>query len=124
MPGGSFADRIRRRFARGASARDPKWQADPARPCGPLVAITLDGERLEAPAGQVLGVALALGGRLELRKSPTAGTPRGLFCLMGSCQECLVHVDGEPVLACLEPVRAGMRVELDLLRRLRADAEA
>jgi D-hydroxyproline dehydrogenase subunit gamma len=124
MPGGSFANRIRRRFTRGESARDPKWRADRAKPSGPLVTITVDGERFEAPAGQALGVALALAGRLELRTSPTAGTPRGLFCLMGSCQECLVHVDGEPVLACLEPVRAAMNVELDLLRRLRAETRA
>jgi predicted molibdopterin-dependent oxidoreductase YjgC len=124
MPGGSFADRIRRRFARGTTARDPKWRADPTRPASPLVTITVDGERFEAPLGQMLGVALALAGRLELRTSPTAGTPRGLFCLMGSCQECLVHVDGEPALACLEPVRAGMKVELDLLRRMCAEAQA
>jgi aerobic-type carbon monoxide dehydrogenase small subunit (CoxS/CutS family) len=72
----------------------------------------------------MLGVALALAGRLELRKSPKAGRPRGLFCLMGSCQECLVRVDGEPVLACLEPVRAGMKVELDLLPSLRGQEQA
>lgn len=82
-----------------------------------MVGISVDGVAVEAPAGQSLGVALALAGQLELRRSPNAGTPRGLFCLMGSCQECLVHVDGRPVPACLEPVRAGMLVELDRLRR-------
>ncbi|MBV9786358.1 MAG: (2Fe-2S)-binding protein [Acidisphaera sp.] len=75
----------------------------------------MDGAEFEAPEGQSLGVALALAGRLGLRRSPTAQTPRGLFCLMGSCQECLVHVDGRPVPACLEPVRAGMQVALDRL---------
>jgi len=75
----------------------------------------VDGAEFEAPEGQSLGVALALAGRLGLRRSPMAQTPRGLFCLMGSCQECLVHVDGRPVPACLEPVRAGMQVALDRL---------
>ncbi len=78
---------------------------------------SVDGVEIEAPEGQCLAVALAISGRLTLRHSPNAGTPRGMFCLMGSCQECLVHVDGEARLACLEPVRAGLRVELSRLNR-------
>ncbi len=100
------------------------WRADPAHPAVPCVAVTLDGQTLHLPEGQSLAVALAMAGQLELRRSPTAGTPRGMFCLMGSCQECLVHVDGNAVLSCLEPVRAGMSVERDLLHRARDGASA
>lgn len=96
------------------------WRADPVRPTHPTVRLSVDGAVLDAPEGQSLGVALALAGTLALRHSPTGGTPRGMFCLMGSCQECLIYVDGRPVLACLEPVRAGMRVELDRLARGRS----
>jgi aerobic-type carbon monoxide dehydrogenase small subunit (CoxS/CutS family) len=87
------------------------------------VPLTLDGVAMEAAEGQSLAVALALAGHLQLRRSPTARTPRGMFCLMGSCQECVVHVDGAAVLACLEPVRADMQVELDLLDRLTEHSE-
>ncbi len=119
MPTDKLSNRIRRRMAGAAHARDHRWRPDPSRPVGTGVAVTVDGETVVAPEGQALAVALALAGRLELRRSPAAGTPRGMFCLMGSCQECLVHVDGEPRLACLEPVRAGMQVQLDRLRQAR-----
>jgi hypothetical protein len=33
-----------------------------------------------------------------------------MFCLMGSCQECVVWADARRVLACQEPVRAGLDV--------------
>ncbi len=38
------------------------------------------------------------------------GTPRGLFCGIGVCQECRVVVDGVVARACVTPVAAGMRV--------------
>ena len=72
--------------------------------------------------GECLVVALGAAGVLALRRSPAAGTPRGAFCLMGVCQECVVGVDGELVPACTEPVRAGMDVVTDGLRRRVAGA--
>jgi sarcosine oxidase subunit alpha len=32
--------------------------------------------------------------------------------LMGVCQECAIHVDGQIAQACMTPVRAGMHVQL------------
>lgn len=78
----------------------------------PIVSIVVDGESLSARAGEPLATALALAGRLRLRASPRAGAPRGAFCHMGVCQECVLHVDGIPRQACLTPVRDGMSVEL------------
>ena len=77
----------------------------------------VDGKPVEACEGECLAVALAIAGYAVLRHSPVGGGARGMFCLMGSCQECLLHVDGRPVLACMEPVRPAMRVELDCLAR-------
>lgn len=74
------------------------------------VSFTFDGAPQRAPAGEPLATALACAGVLGLRRSPAAGTPRGAFCFMGSCQECLVLVDGVPRQACLVPVRAGLDV--------------
>ena len=100
------------------------WRLDPGHRRGPKVAVLVDGVRVDAYAGECLAVALAVSGRPTLRHSPEAGTPRGLFCLMGSCQEYLVHVDGTPVVACMEPVRPGMRVTLDRLAHERSAASA
>ncbi len=84
---------------------------------GAPVRFEVDGRDVAGHAGEALAGALAAVGITVLRRSPVAGSPRGMFCLMGSCQECLVRVDDAPVLACMEPVRAGMRVSLDGLVR-------
>lgn len=76
------------------------------------VRFAADGRVLEAPEGAMLAAVLAAEGVAHLRESPRAGTPRGAFCYMGVCQECLVRVDGVLAQACLTPVREGMRVEL------------
>jgi len=74
------------------------------------VKLTIDQQVVESEPGVSLLAALE---KLELAVglSPS-GTPRGAFCAMGTCQECRVHVDGQPgVLACMTLVRDGMRVE-------------
>lgn len=50
--------------------------------------------------GQSIAAALFSDGVKTLRYSPHQHQPRGMFCLMGSCQECLVMVAGKRVLAC------------------------
>lgn len=76
------------------------------------VGITVDGRPVSAYPGENLAAALAAAGVLRLRSSPRAKAPRGMFCLMGVCQECVVEVDGRLVTSCTEPVRAGMAVRL------------
>jgi predicted molibdopterin-dependent oxidoreductase YjgC len=79
---------------------------------GSAVEIMVDGRAVEAFLGESVAAALYAAGVRELRKSPTAGAPRGMFCLMGVCQECVVRIDGRLVPACQESVRAGMTIEL------------
>jgi NADPH-dependent 2,4-dienoyl-CoA reductase/sulfur reductase-like enzyme len=75
------------------------------------VAITFDGETIEAYPGEVVGAALTAAGHLSLRRTHR-GNARGLFCGMGVCSDCLVRIDGEPnQRACMTPVRAGMAIE-------------
>lgn len=59
----------------------------------------------------MLAAALIAAGIRQLRASPRAETPRGAFCLMGSCQECRVLIDGVLALACRVRVAPGMKVE-------------
>ena len=75
-----------------------------------VVVFTVDGERLVAPARQSIAAALLGVGRAILRHGP-AGEPRGLYCGIGACFECRVHVEGRGVvLSCVTPVEAGMRI--------------
>lgn len=80
---------------------------------GPWVSIRVDGRVLRVPEGRTLGAALLDQGIRVLRRSPSGAEPRGLFCAMGVCFECLVTVDGSPARrACQVRVRDGMVVEL------------
>jgi len=67
------------------------------------------GQALRAPVGESLAAALMAAGVRHLGEGP--GAPRAAFCMMGTCQQCLVRVDGKLAQACLVPVRAGMVVE-------------
>jgi len=72
------------------------------------VQVRWDGEEVEAEAGQtVAGVLLAKGVR-SWRTTRGAGRPRGLFCGIGVCFDCLVRVNGVPdVRACQRLVADG-----------------
>jgi len=82
-------------------------------PCGRgrSVSILWNGARIEAHEGEMLAAALMAAGIVTLRSSPRASAPRGAFCLMGVCQECLVRIDGQVRQSCLVAVRDGLAVE-------------
>jgi len=75
------------------------------------VRLTFDGDEIFGFEGQTLAAALLAAGRRAWRFTSRRGEPRGIFCGMGICLDCLVEVDGRPnVRACLTPVAEGMRV--------------
>jgi hypothetical protein len=79
---------------------------------GRLLHFTFDGQELPACEGETVAAALLAAGRRAFRLTGRRGEPRGLFCGMGVCFDCLVCIDGRPNLrACQVPVAAGMRVE-------------
>nr|WP_207191883.1 2Fe-2S iron-sulfur cluster-binding protein [Paracraurococcus ruber] len=73
------------------------------RPAG--IGFTFRGQPLRAPAGEALAAALLAAGIRDL------GGGHAAVCLIGTCQQCLVRVDGRLAQACLVPVRDGMVVE-------------
>ncbi len=78
---------------------------------GSLLKFTCDGREMSAHAGQTIAAALLAAGTRSLRVTSRREEPRGLFCGMGVCFDCLVQVDGRPnVRACRTPVVDGMRV--------------
>jgi len=70
-----------------------------------------DGVAMQGFAGESVASALAAAGHARLRHAPRSGAPRGAFCLMGVCQECLCRIDGVRREACRTPLAEGMRVE-------------
>jgi aerobic-type carbon monoxide dehydrogenase small subunit (CoxS/CutS family) len=66
---------------------------------------------LEGFLGEPIIAALHAAGVRVLRHSLRHKRPRGLFCAIGNCSQCLMTVDGVPnVRVCTEPLRAGMIV--------------
>lgn len=77
--------------------------ADPGR-----IALTFDGRPLEAVAGQTVGAALTAAGIRSWRSTRLAGRPRGLYCGIGICFDCLVVVNARPAQrACLVEAHDG-----------------
>jgi D-hydroxyproline dehydrogenase subunit gamma len=70
------------------------------------VSFRYDGRVLTAPAGSTIAAALLGNGILAWRTSRRRGEPRGLFCGIGYCHDCLVDVNGAAaVRACQVVVR-------------------
>lgn len=78
---------------------------------GPTVSVTLDGEAVAMPDGVLLAAALVARGVATFGMSVTAGEPRGPLCLMGTCLQCVMLVDGAPTRACRVAVREGLAIE-------------
>jgi sarcosine oxidase subunit alpha len=78
---------------------------------GRAITVFVDDEPVEAYEGETIGAALLASRRRVLRRTPYAAAPRGLFCGIGVCFECVVDVDGRHRMrACMTEVRDGMRI--------------
>ena len=77
---------------------------------GARLSLTLDGRSVNAYEGETVAAVLLAEGHVATRKT-RRGSPRGVYCGMGVCFECLVVVDGVPnTRACVTWVREGMDV--------------
>lgn len=87
-----------------------------ARPALNVLTVHLDGEARRVDAGTSVAAALAASGRASFSRD-AAGRPRGLFCGMGVCHDCLVTINGRTSQrACMTKVQDGMRVERQAAR--------
>ncbi|MFE0251051.1 (2Fe-2S)-binding protein [Streptomyces sp. NPDC059010] len=78
-----------------------------ARP-GPAFTVTLDDREIEARPGQTVAAALWAAGVTSWRSTRSEGRPRGVFCGIGVCFDCLVTVNDRPnQRACLVPLHPG-----------------
>jgi predicted molibdopterin-dependent oxidoreductase YjgC len=87
----------------------------PGTPSDPTFAIYVDGQAIPARPGQTLAAVLLAAGCQTFRYT-RSGKPRGIFCGMGACFDCLVTVDGlADQRACMTPAQPGMQVQTGTL---------
>ncbi len=77
------------------------------------VTIYFEGRPIQAKEGEPIAAALMNAGVRAFRTTQLRHEPRGLFCAMGRCSDCMMIVDGQPnTRTCVTPVREGMTVEV------------
>ncbi len=76
------------------------------------VEIFVEGQTVLAGRGDTVAAALLACGQLACRTTAVSGAPRGPYCMMGLCFDCLVTIDGHAnQQGCMVRVRDGMRIE-------------
>ncbi len=79
---------------------------------GKLVSFTLDGKEMQGYEGEPIAAALRAAGVMVHRHTLKHDEPRGVFCAIGRCTDCVMIVDGEAnVRTCVTPLKAGMKVQ-------------
>ena len=90
---------------------DLRIQAGVAR--GQPFSISVDGQAASAYPGETLATVLIAAGYRRFRRTLLSSAPRGPYCGMGVCFDCLLTVNGRPnVRACLTLAQPG-----DVIRR-------
>ena len=82
---------------------------------GRKVRFTFDGRTMEGFEGEPVSVALRSNGVMVHRYTTKRNEPRGVFCAIGRCTDCIMVVDGVPnVRTCVEPLKEGMVIQTQL----------
>ncbi|MGE3923673.1 MAG: (2Fe-2S)-binding protein [Lautropia sp.] len=76
------------------------------------VSLRVDGHAVTVPASLSVAAAMLVTGAQACRTTPVRGMPRGPYCHMGVCFDCLVTIDGVPNRqGCMVSVADGMQIE-------------
>lgn len=84
-----------------------------ATPRGEAFVFRFEGAEITAYPGETVAGALLASGVTIFRETFETGTPRGVFCGMGVCFDCLVAVEGEgggTLRACMTPASPNLVV--------------
>lgn len=74
--------------------------------------LIVDGQPVRAIEGESVASALLAAGLQVTRHTAVSGAPRGPWCMMGACFDCVAIVDGRRgVRTCMTSVREGLRVD-------------
>ena len=81
-------------------------------PEGKKVTFYYDDKPLEGYEGEPIATALKENGVSVHRYTKKNHEPRGIFCAIGRCTDCVMIVDGVPnIRTCITPLKEGMRVQ-------------
>ena len=73
---------------------------------------TFDGKELQGFEGEPIAVALKAAGAMVHRYTKKEHKPRGIFCAIGRCTDCVMIVNGKPnIRTCVTPLEEGMEVK-------------
>lgn len=79
---------------------------------GKIVKFTFDGNEIDGYEGEPIAAALKAAGVMVHRYTQKEHKPRGIFCAIGRCTDCVMVVDGKPnVRTCITPLVEGMKVQ-------------
>jgi predicted molibdopterin-dependent oxidoreductase YjgC len=76
------------------------------------ITIVVDGKKLKAYEGEMISAALIASGMYTFRYTSKKNEPRGVFCAIGRCTDCVMEVNGRPnVRTCVTPVEKNMVIK-------------
>lgn len=79
---------------------------------GRLVTFHYNGRLMEGYEGEPIAVALKAADVMVHRYTKKLHKPRGIFCAIGRCTDCVMIVDGIPnVRTCVTPLDEGMVIQ-------------
>jgi predicted molibdopterin-dependent oxidoreductase YjgC len=81
----------------------------PFSPSGKPVTVIYNGKKIAAYEGEMIATALVAADVKTFRHTVKKGEPRGIFCAIGRCTDCVMEVNGRPnVRTCVTPVEDEM----------------
>lgn len=79
---------------------------------GKQVTFSFDGKEMKGCEGESIAAALHAAGVMTHRYTAKQHKPRGVFCCIGRCTDCVMIVNGQPnVRTCITPLEEGISVE-------------
>ncbi|MCI6927465.1 (2Fe-2S)-binding protein [Butyricicoccus porcorum] len=79
---------------------------------GRIVTFTYNGKPMQGYEGEPIAAALKAAGVMIHRYTKKQHKPRGIFCAIGRCTDCVMVVNGKPnIRTCVTPLEEGMTVQ-------------
>lgn len=79
---------------------------------GKQVTFSFDGKEMKGYEGESIAAALHAAGVMTHRYTAKRHKPRGVFCCIGRCTDCVMIVNGQPnVRTCITPLEEGIAVQ-------------
>ncbi len=92
---------------------------------GRTVAFSYNGAPMTGCEGEPIAAALRANDVIIHRYTSKEHKPRGIFCAIGRCTDCVMIVNGKPnVRTCVTPLEEGMTVETQYGLLTQEEAEA